>query len=121
LAQVVKQVRHQLEKDLRNGSMKEAPKEITDTSDQESVNRLPVNVLISTLPEWAQIKRTIDSVPGVSRTDVITLQRGMTNVEIEFHGSVENLQSALAHQNLILQQDPSGAWTLHPVLSSGRP
>jgi Uncharacterized protein conserved in bacteria (DUF2066) len=79
----------------------------------EAVARLPVSVPIRTLADWAGIKQRLDSVPVIAHTDVITLARGLTSIEIEFHGDVPKLQEALKQQNLRLVQDiSSNAWVL---------
>jgi hypothetical protein len=85
----------------------------------ESVARLPVSVPIRTLADWAAIKQRLDSVPVIAHTDVITLARGQTSIEIEFHGDVPQLQEALKQENLRLVQDIStNAWVLQ---STGGP
>nr|MDP9128266.1 hypothetical protein [Pseudomonadota bacterium] len=77
---------------------------------------LPVNVPIATLADWEQIRERLDHVPHITRAEVITLARGMTSIEIEFRGDIEQLQGSLNQQNLSLTQNrTSGAWTLQSL------
>ena len=141
LLQGVKGVRHQLEKDWQQ-NLKEAktppasddeasaspppppqylgqPPALTSSDTHEPTTHLPVVIPIASLAEWAQIKRTLDSIPYINQVDVITLQRGSSNIEIEFHGSLEALQIALSQQNLNLKQDhTNGVWMLQPAIRS---
>ena len=74
---------------------------------------LPVSVPISSLADWTTIKAKLANVPGVARINVITLARGTADIDLEFHGDIPPLQTALAGQNLSLEQSPlTGAWQL---------
>ena len=104
--------KHQLQKSVQ-------PLKMQSMTAPESVARLPVSVPIRTLADWATIKQRLDSVPVIAHTDVITLARGQTSIEIEFHGDVPQLQEALKQENLRLVQDIStNAWVLQ---STGGP
>ena len=77
---------------------------------------VPVTVPIATLAEWAQIRRKLASVIGVSRIDVLALQRGAASIEIEWHASIADLQSELQQKQLNLTQDATThAWVLRPL------
>jgi len=123
LIQAVKQVRRQLEKDWRDHPQTDDTDTVNDDTPQpgeatqeEATTHLPVQVTIKTLAQWAGIKRTLDSVPLINRTNVIVLQRGSTSIELEFHGGLDALQIALSQQGLSLDQDNgNGVWTLRPV------
>jgi len=94
-------------------SLESAWRETVAASTKAPPMRLPVVVPIDTLDEWTRIKRKLGNVKAIERTDVITLARGTTNIEIEFRGGVEQLQDDLAQQNLTLTQDGTGgAWVL---------
>jgi hypothetical protein len=128
LAQAVARVRHQLEKDWRNTEEEttsapaagavialDAPQAVS----HDPVTHLSVQVEIGTLAEWAEIRHKLDNVPSISHTDVITLQRGATSIELEFHGTIDALQEALMQHNLVLQQDAtSDMWVLQPLLNN---
>lgn len=114
LASAVKKARHQLEKDWREQTQPAAP--AVESVKQESVNHLPTIVPIRSLTEWAQIENRIRSAGNVSHIDVIAVQRGVANIEIEFDGSIEALQESLTLQGLSLRQDGgNGAWMLMPM------
>ncbi len=124
LVQAVKLVRHQLEKDWRQDAQvsheaKNTPVSVAgELPSGGPTTHLMVTVSIENLAEWAQIKRKLDSIPYIDQTDVITLQRGSSSIELEFHGSIDALQVALLQQNLVLKRDPvTSVWTLQP---SGR-
>ncbi|MDX2028682.1 MAG: DUF2066 domain-containing protein [Alphaproteobacteria bacterium] len=118
LKQAVRQARLQLEKDWKEGAkgdekavVIQAPEPAASPSTRTT--HLPVVVPIQTLAEWAQIKRRLTSVPSIIRTEVITLMRGITRIEIEFRGTVEELEDALMQQDLSLNQDgANGSWVL---------
>ena len=105
IIQAVKQVRQQLEKNWRKEEQTSAPSGdepapvIIDPQQQAASKapstHLPVLVTIQTLPQWATIKHKLESIPLVTHIDVITLARGSTNIEIEFHGSIDALETWL--------------------------
>ncbi len=122
LTQAVRQARAQLEKDWKQNQKlaKSKPLEeetaLEPTAEQASL-RLPVAVPIQTLAEWTQIEQQLNRVPHMVRAEIITLTRGMSNVELEYQGTIGEMQTALAQQNLSLSQDPaSGEWVLQPML-----
>ncbi|MFY9287754.1 MAG: DUF2066 domain-containing protein, partial [Alphaproteobacteria bacterium] len=121
LLKAVKQTRRQLEKDWQESvTVTEAPAQTTVTETTVIETRrsapgaahLPITVLIDSLSQWALIKRKLDSIPYIDYTNVIALQRGSGQIEIEFHGSIDALQLALMQQNLTLKQDSNRIWTL---------
>jgi hypothetical protein len=103
LAQAVTQVHTILEGDWRQ--------EVAKTAQVPSA-RLAVTVPISTLDEWALIKNKLNNVRDIDRTNLLTLARGATSIELEFHGDIEQLRDDLSKQNLALTQDVMGAWIL---------
>jgi hypothetical protein len=111
LAQGVQQVRAMLEGTWR---------QIVAKSEKTPAARLPVVVPIDSIAEWNTIKHKLDKVPTIDRVDIITLARGTTSIEIEYHGDIEQLQDSLAQQNLALTQDEgTGSWVLQQVSAQG--
>jgi hypothetical protein len=103
LADGVRQVRSEIEKNWRQASKNlKGPAE-----------HLPVLVPIDSLAQWNAIKTKLGSVFGVTRVNVIALARDAAHIELEFHGDVPSLQSALTDQSLTLEQTPNG-WVLRP-------
>jgi hypothetical protein len=103
------------------GVLESAWRQTVASSTQAPPMHLPVVVPIDTLDEWTRIKRKLGGVPMIERTDVVTLARGTTNIELEFRGSIEQLQDDLARQNLTLTQDGAGgAWILQ-IASTNSP
>lgn len=121
MPQAVKQVRTQLEADWRQEQGGEAASANPDTGAAPPTEAgptafLPVDVPIATLAEWEKIRQKLDHVPSIRHAEIITLARGLTNIEIEFTGDIPQLQNALATQNLSLVQDTAnGSWVLQPL------
>jgi hypothetical protein len=110
LAQAVRQAR---------GTLESAWRETVVASTTAPPMHLPVVVPIDTLDEWTRIKKKLGSVKAVENINVVTLARGTTNIEIQFRGSIEQLQDDLARQNLTLTQDgTNGAWILQMTSSN---
>lgn len=132
LTQAVQQVRRQLEKDWKKEAQ-EAPAEAIEdgvsvssslsraiSAPQEPTSHLPMVVMINSLPDWTQIERKLESIQQIVRVDVIMLQRGSTNIEVEFRGSIDGLQFALNQQGLFLKQDNiNKTWLLRPMQIGG--
>ncbi len=77
---------------------------------------LPVTVPIATLAEWAQIQRRLANVSAISRAEIISLARGSTSIEIDYQGTMQDLQIGLMNNDLSLTQNSSnGQWVLRPV------
>ena len=134
LADAVKKARAQIDKDWRaHGSADEGP---TPPSPDENANtgaavteannvptptatpagptaHLSLQLAINNLAEWSAIKNRLNNAPNVVRANVISLQRGATVVDLEFRGTIPDLQMALARQGLSLTlNNATGAWTL---------
>lgn len=74
---------------------------------------LAVTTTVNSLPEWAMIKRQIDSLPMVDNTILTTITRGSAKFDLTYHGDLRNLQSALSDQNMALgQSGEKGDWLL---------
>lgn len=129
MAQAVQKVRRKIEKDWRM-NREEKPVEVFDETREtketeadsyasepdEPTTHLPVTVAINSLPEWAQIRRKLSSLPQIVQVEVIALQRGSSNIEIEFYGSIDALQLVLNQQGFALRQDRMNkVWMLLPL------
>jgi hypothetical protein len=103
LADSAKQIRSGLEKNWKqSGKQPKGP-----------AMHLPMTVPISNLADWAAIKAKLANIPTISRTNVITLARDGASIELEFHGDISQLQTALGEQGLAMEQFPgTGAWIL---------
>lgn len=131
LVQGIKQIRSQMEKDWKQLSKSTktvasttpspAPALIplpppVDTNLEEPMVTLPLTVPLIGLTEWAQIRARLNSIPSIRRTNVITLARGATSLELSFTGSLEDLRIALLDQGLILNKNmANGGWVLRPA------
>lgn len=115
LMQNINKIRVGIEKDARKSP---APPALASPpaqtwSDEEPPARLPVTVQFNTLAEWADIQRRLLATPGIRRVDVISVGRGVTEIELGFAGKPEDIQLALAQHNMRLTQDVlSGQWML---------
>ncbi len=103
LVQAVSQVRTVMESDWRQSVAKTVP---------TATGQLAVTVPIATLDEWTLIKHKLDGVHSVDHVKLVTLARGATSIELDFHGGTEQLQDDLTSQNLALTQDGTGGWIL---------
>jgi hypothetical protein len=119
LTQAVRQARDNLEADwkheAKNPSAATGETPGSDNSSLPTVH-LPMTVPVQSLAEWEQIHRRLEQIPIITRADIVVLARGMTSIELEFHGDIPELQTALAGQNLSLTQNKvNGSWTLQSV------
>jgi hypothetical protein len=74
---------------------------------------LPVNVTIVSLADWTVIKRKLESAPNVVRVNVLSLQRGTTAIDLEYRGTLQNLQQSISQSGMVLMLDPTTqTWTL---------
>lgn len=135
LNQYINFTHHQIEKDWKHDQKVPVPPLISSVPHEETspgegqggdpsvaamldapVLHVPVVVSVATLSEWAQIRQRLTSTPGIVRVDVITLQRGQADIELEINSSVQDVQEALFKKHLQLTQDPSNnAWYLRSL------
>ncbi|MGE4351867.1 MAG: hypothetical protein AB7E52_06735, partial [Bdellovibrionales bacterium] len=73
---------------------------------------LPVDVAVPTLAAWSQIRNRLKNVTAIASSHVVTMTRGLVHAEIEYRGSMQDLQPALLEQGLVLDQDITGSWRL---------
>ena len=112
LQQGVKQSRQALEDSWRK---------VLARATQAPGQKLPVVVPIETLDQWNQIKAKLGSIHEIDHVNVLMLAKGTTNIELEFHSTIEQLQADLLQQNLGLTQDSSNSiWILQMSPSQPR-
>lgn len=116
--QAIKMARAQLEKNWREENKTPGSTPAPAPVASPSLMHLLVTVPVPTLAEWAQVKRRLGNVPTINHVNIITLARGTTTIELEFRGSLSDLQNGLTQQNLSLTQSPvGGTWILQTPLS----
>jgi len=129
LIQGIKQTRNELEKAWRQESKFPpkvatpaiSPKQELPDAPQAALGpliTLPVTVPLVSLTEWAQIRGRLNNISAIQRTEVITLARGATSIEIVFSGTLGDLKTALENEGLSLTQNlTNGGWILRPDIS----
>ena len=90
----------------------ENPAKPDEETSREPAMEMDVDVPVAGIADWGQIKHKLETVPSLSSINVVTMQRGLAQIEINYRGDVEELQAALQKQGLKLQPDTSGAWIL---------
>jgi hypothetical protein len=120
LTQAVRESRKWLDDELKKVAQPaaaETPLPSDDPAPQpRNTLQLPVTVPIATLAEWSQIQRRLANVSAITRAEIITLARGSTSIEIDYQGTMQDLQIGLMNNDLSLTQNPSNKqWVLRPV------
>lgn len=87
---------------------------------------LMVFIPITGLPDWAGIEKKLIGLPVVRSSRVVAMSRREVQVSLDFVGSVDQLQTALNQQNLVLSRmgelwfiQPSGADRLEGLSLGG--
>lgn len=65
-------------------------------------NNITAQLNFSSVREWIDIKKTIESVPAVRQVNVSSLSPRMATLNIKFNGTVENLNNAFKQKGVIL-------------------
>ena len=128
LATAVKKIRTQMDMDWRATGSTDAgstppPEQNTEQPAPAEAAAAPVPaaptahlsvvLAINSLSEWSAIKSRLTNNPNVVHANVITLQRGATKIDLEFRGTVPELQKTLQSQGLILSlNSATGSWIL---------
>ena len=74
---------------------------------------MAVGVSIVSLADWTMLKHKLESTPGVAHVNVLSLQRGTTSIDLEYRGTMPNLQQSIALNGMTLALDtPTQTWTL---------
>ncbi len=74
--------------------------------------RITVAVPLNGLDEWLKIRRRLDGVAGVQRSEIVTLSRTRGELDISFVGNEQQLVLAMAQSDLDLAFDDTGSWLL---------
>lgn len=77
-----------------------------------SQRRITVTVPLKTLADWLEIKRRLNGVAGVQRSEVSLLSRRETEVDIDFVGDERQLALAMAQSDLSLTYEEASGWRL---------
>lgn len=78
--------------------------------DASKQSRMTVEVPISTLKQWVDIKKQLGGVPSLKSVQLVSLTRNLAVLDISFLGDVAQFQRSLAQQDLALATaigDPS--------------
>jgi hypothetical protein len=74
---------------------------------------MTVQVPVTSLQDWTEIRRRLQSVSSLRSMSVRSLSRGRAAVDITYAGDERQLQFALAQRELMLAPEPTGAgWVL---------
>lgn len=74
---------------------------------------LVLSVPLTSLRDWTEIRRRLESVSSLRRMAVRSLSRSEASVEITYAGDQRQLQFALAQRDLTLASEPAGGgWIL---------
>lgn len=75
--------------------------------------RLPIQVQIGGLEDWAALRRRLAKVPNVQKVEILSLTRAQASAQLLFRGTISDLQNSLAQANMTLSETgPAGAWEL---------
>jgi hypothetical protein len=70
--------------------------------DASKQSRMTIEVPISTLKQWVDIKKQLGGVPSLKSVQLVTLTRTLAVLDISFLGDVMQFQRSLAQQDLSL-------------------
>lgn len=79
--------------------------------------RMVVDVPVTALADWVRLRRTLESLPEVSRIDVLQFSREMVRAEIGYMGDEFRLEDAFFRQGLTLSREGE-TWQLLPTAAS---
>jgi hypothetical protein len=74
--------------------------------------KITVAVPLSGMDNWLKIKRSLNRVAGVQRSDIVTLSRTRGELDISFVGDEQQLVLAMAQSDLDLQYNEAEGWLL---------
>ena len=74
--------------------------------------RLSVNVPLTTLEEWVEVRRLLQTSSLVREIELISLSRSAAQVLLHFLGDADQLAVELAQRELDLSRDDEGFWAL---------
>jgi hypothetical protein len=82
------------------------------TTPQGPVSHITVDVMVDSLPTWAQIKKRLTAAPEVVKIDTLTLGRGFVRIDLSYSGELGRLVRAVTDQGLILSQSGNDTFDL---------
>lgn len=77
----------------------------------DAVTNVYVRVPLASLADWTAISRSLDAMPQVSSTEVVAFGRDLAELDVEFRGTAEQFERALARDGLRLMQE-GDSWLL---------
>jgi len=72
---------------------------------------LTVTVPIARLADWVDVRKRLATVPGLGKTEIVSLSRSAVVLSLTFPGDEEQLAAALIQRDLALAQN-GASWTL---------
>lgn len=89
------------------GSLLEEDWKLATTSASQEEGSILVTVPIGRLDDWVQTRRRLGEVPLVSGAVLRALSRDEATVELRYRGDADRLRTALAQQDLMLEDPPT--------------
>ncbi|MFQ6018390.1 MAG: DUF2066 domain-containing protein [Kiloniellaceae bacterium] len=77
-----------------------------------SERKLSATVPVGRLADWLEVKRRLEAVAPVVRSEVTGLSRSRTEVDITFVGDEQQLVLAMAQSDLTLSLNPAVGWEI---------
>lgn len=74
--------------------------------------RITVVVPVTALSDWLEVKRRLRNVAAIKQSEISTLSRRQTEVDITFIGNEQQLVVAMAQSDLALALNPVSGWEL---------
>ena len=62
----------------------------------------------SSLPEWQNVKRALESIPGVNKVTILSISLQNANIEVVYGGNLEKLQQYLLKKECLLSSQKEG-------------
>ena len=82
-------------------------------------SKLMATIPVSSLGEWLEVKRRLDQVPIVVRSEIANMTRSAVDVVVTYLGDEDQLARTLEQSNLILTPDLAAGWWQLSLNSGG--
>ncbi len=69
---------------------------------------LQMKASYSSLPEWQNVKRALESIPGVNKVTILSISLQNANIEVVYGGNLEKLQQYLLKKECLLSSQKEG-------------